>query len=150
MLLLSRNSFLLKAAVSTLHHTFRHSVRSIHSSAIVAIAMKRKSVAQSATATKRAKAATEHAAVTQPGIPLTTPLSKLLDTMHAHLDKVQPRKGNVVHWFRSDLRLQDNRALDAASQKAKEQGKYLIALYVVSPQVSLASVMRLSVGLEVS
>ena len=136
MLLLSRNSFLLKTVVSTLHRSPSHSVRSIHSSAIVAIAMKRKSVAQSATATKRAKAATEHAAVTQPVIPPTTPLSKLLDTMHSHLNKVPPRKGNVVHWFRSDLRLQDNRALDAASQKAKEQGKYLIALYVVSPQVS--------------
>lgn len=100
------------------------------------MAVKRKSAAQSAAGTKRAKAATEYAAATQPGIPQTTPLAKLLETMHLHHEKAQQlRKGNVVHWFRSDLRLEDNRALQAASQKAQEEGKHLIALYVVSPQV---------------
>ena len=114
----------------------QHFEFSIHTSPIIAMAVKRKSTAQPAGGAKRAKAATEYAAATQPGIPQTTPLAKLLETMHLHHEKGrEPRRGNIVHWFRSDLRLQDNRALHAASQRAQEQGKYLIALYVVSPQV---------------
>lgn len=85
---------------------------------------------------KRAKAATEYAAATQPGIPEQTPLSTLVKAMHDHHDKIFPQNGNVIHWFRSDLRVEDNRALHAASQRAKENRKGLIALYVVSPQVS--------------
>jgi len=39
--------------------------------------------------------------------------------------------GAVLHWFRSkDLRIQDNRALHAASEKAKEANKPLICIYV--------------------
>jgi hypothetical protein len=100
------------------------------------VAQKRKSCLQGSPSAKRAKAATEYAAATQPGIPEQTPLSTLVKAMHDHHDKIFPQNGNVIHWFRSDLRVEDNRALHAASQRAKENGKGLIALYVVSPQVS--------------
>jgi len=100
------------------------------------VAQKRKSGAQGSAGAKRAKAASEYAAATQPGIPEKTPLSTLLKAMHDHHDKIFAQNGNVIHWFRSDLRVQDNRALRAASQRAQENGKALIALYVVSPQVS--------------
>lgn len=84
---------------------------------------------------KKAKVATKHAAATEPAIPDTTPLANLLNTLQLHQEKVQPIHGNVVHWFRSDLRLEDNRALHAASEKAKQNNTSLIALFVVSPQV---------------
>ncbi|CAG8320176.1 unnamed protein product [Penicillium nalgiovense] len=40
----------------------------------------------------------------------------------------------VVHWFKSDLRLHDSRALYAAYQFAKEHQIPLIGLYIVSPE----------------
>lgn len=40
----------------------------------------------------------------------------------------------VVHWFKSDLRLHDNRALHAAYECAKENQVPLICLYIVSPE----------------
>ncbi|KAK4210675.1 Deoxyribodipyrimidine photo-lyase [Rhypophila decipiens] len=40
----------------------------------------------------------------------------------------------VVHWFKMDLRTSDNRALFLASEKAREAGVPLIAMYIVSPQ----------------
>ncbi|KAJ6011647.1 Cryptochrome/DNA photolyase class 1 [Penicillium sp. IBT 35674x] len=40
----------------------------------------------------------------------------------------------VVHWFKSDLRLQDNRALRMAFDIAKENGLPLICLYIQSPE----------------
>jgi deoxyribodipyrimidine photo-lyase len=40
----------------------------------------------------------------------------------------------VVHWFKGDLRLHDNRGLHAAYQCAKENGVPLICLYIVSPE----------------
>ncbi|KAJ9227173.1 hypothetical protein DTO027B5_819 [Paecilomyces variotii] len=40
----------------------------------------------------------------------------------------------VVHWFKSDLRLYDNRALHLAYQSAKESNIPLIGLYILSPQ----------------
>jgi deoxyribodipyrimidine photo-lyase len=40
----------------------------------------------------------------------------------------------VVHWFKMDLRMQDNTALALASRKAAEHGIPLIALFVLSPQ----------------
>ncbi|MCJ1429315.1 hypothetical protein MMC29_007228, partial [Sticta canariensis] len=43
-------------------------------------------------------------------------------------------KDAVVHWFKCDLRIEDNRALNLASEKAKEQNVPLICLYLVSPQ----------------
>nr|DAZ85337.1 TPA_exp: cryptochrome-1 [Monilinia laxa] len=42
--------------------------------------------------------------------------------------------GCVVHWFKCDLRIQDNKALFLASEKAKEKGVPLVTLFVVSPQ----------------
>lgn len=39
----------------------------------------------------------------------------------------------VVHWFKRDLRLHDNRALNAASELAKEHNVPLIGLYILSP-----------------
>lgn len=42
---------------------------------------------------------------------------------------------NVLHWFRSkDLRQEDNRALHAASQKAKEGKGVLLTMYLYSPR----------------
>lgn len=40
----------------------------------------------------------------------------------------------VVHWFKSDLRLHDNRALHVASQLARDHKIPLIALYILSPE----------------
>ncbi|KAI9814676.1 MAG: hypothetical protein M1832_005675 [Thelocarpon impressellum] len=40
----------------------------------------------------------------------------------------------VIHWFKCDLRLQDNKALHLAAKKAKEGGVPLICIYLVSPQ----------------
>jgi deoxyribodipyrimidine photo-lyase len=40
----------------------------------------------------------------------------------------------VVHWFKSDLRLHDNRALHAASQLARDHKIPLIGLYILSPE----------------
>jgi len=96
---------------------------------------KRKSKSHGPVDAKRAKAATEYAAATEPGVPEDTPTSKLLRALDSHQKNVSPTAGNVVHWFRSDLRIEDNRGLYAASQKAQENGKALIAVYVVSPQV---------------
>ena len=131
------------ACSGTLSFSFRirivqagwHQHRSYSQYPILMPATKRKSTAQHQAGAKRAKAATEYAAATELGIPESTPLAKLLDTMHKHHEKISPQKGNVVHWFRSDLRLEDNKALYAANEKAQENGTSLIALYVVSPQV---------------
>ncbi|KAH9838899.1 deoxyribodipyrimidine photo-lyase [Teratosphaeria destructans] len=40
----------------------------------------------------------------------------------------------VVHWFKRDLRIHDNRALSMAGEKAKGQGVPLIGMFIVSPQ----------------
>ncbi|KAF2720863.1 hypothetical protein K431DRAFT_285335 [Polychaeton citri CBS 116435] len=40
----------------------------------------------------------------------------------------------VVHWFKRDLRITDNRGLSLAGSKAKEAGVPLICMFVVSPQ----------------
>lgn len=45
---------------------------------------------------------------------------------------------NVIHWFRNDLRLHDNTALQKASHMAKEADSLLITLYLVSPQDYIA------------
>jgi hypothetical protein len=111
--------------------------------------MKRKFPGQGSEGAKRAKAAIEYAAATQPNVPEITPLASLQRRLHDHSEKSAPKIGNVVHWFRSDLRLEDNRGLYAASQKAKDNGKSLIALYVVSPQVRTLS-LKLMTGLDVS
>lgn len=43
-------------------------------------------------------------------------------------------KDAVVHWFKMDLRIYDNRALTMASRKAAEAGVPLICVYLVSPE----------------
>lgn len=47
--------------------------------------------------------------------------------------KIKPGKA-VMHWFKRDLRLNDNRGLAMAAEKAKAENIPLIALYVISPQ----------------
>jgi len=97
---------------------------------------KRSLITHVRTGAKKARMATEYAAATEPALPDATPLADLLSTLQLHQEKIQPIHGNVVHWFRSDLRLKDNRALHAASEKAKRNNTSLIALFVVSPQVT--------------
>ncbi|KAF5003643.1 hypothetical protein FDECE_9814 [Fusarium decemcellulare] len=67
---------------------------------------------------------------------LPRPIETLLDALE---DTAQERKAvkvkdAVVHWFKMDLRISDNKALALASDKAKEAGVPLIAIYIVSPQ----------------
>lgn len=64
--------------------------------------------------------------------PIETLNAALADTA-AHRDSVRVQDA-VVHWFKMDLRVSDNRALFLASEKAREAGVPLIGLYVVSPQ----------------
>lgn len=72
--------------------------------------------------TKRAKEIDNH-----------SPFDELKELLASNDSDTKPR--NVLHWFRSkDLRSQDNRALHAASQKAKEGGGSLITMYLHSPK----------------
>ncbi|WEW57815.1 DNA photolyase phr1 [Emydomyces testavorans] len=45
-----------------------------------------------------------------------------------------PASDSVVHWFKSDLRLQDNRALQMAYQTAQVHNIPLICVYILSPE----------------
>lgn len=45
-----------------------------------------------------------------------------------------PVKDAVVHWFKCDLRMADNKALHLASEKAKSRGVPLICIHIISPQ----------------
>lgn len=61
-----------------------------------------------------------------------TPLSQLYGMLDEQQTDQPPR--NVLHWFRSkDLRVEDNRGLHAASQKAQEGKGHLIAMYLFTP-----------------
>ncbi|PCD39670.1 deoxyribodipyrimidine photo-lyase [Fusarium graminearum] len=64
------------------------------------------------------------------------PIEDLVDALEvtAKERKSIDVKDAVVHWFKMDLRISDNRALALASDKAKEAGVPLIALYIISPQ----------------
>jgi len=64
--------------------------------------------------------------------PIETLTAALESTGHARR-RVAVGKA-VVHWFKTDLRVADNHALLAASQKAHDSGIPLIGLYLVSPQ----------------
>ncbi|CCC06517.1 unnamed protein product [Sordaria macrospora k-hell] len=64
--------------------------------------------------------------------PIETLYAALAET--AALRKSLPVRQAVVHWFKMDLRLHDNRSLWLASQKAQEAGVPLICLYVLSPE----------------
>lgn len=46
----------------------------------------------------------------------------------------------VIHWFRRDLRLADNAALNAAVSASAKQGTPLVPLYVIDPSVHGSSV----------
>lgn len=62
-----------------------------------------------------------------------TPFDQLRELLSKNKSESKPR--TVLHWFRSkDLRMQDNRALHAASAKAKEGGTSLITMYLHSPK----------------
>ena len=73
--------------------------------------------------TKRAKEIDAH-----------TPYDALNEHL-AGLGKRNPNTRNVLHWFRGkDLRAEDNKALHAASTKAKEVGGCLLTCFVFSPK----------------
>jgi hypothetical protein len=60
-------------------------------------------------------------------------LNAALAETAAHRDTIRVQDA-VVHWFKMDLRVSDNRALFLAGERAREAGVPLIGLYVVSPQ----------------
>ena len=60
-------------------------------------------------------------------------LNNALKETKADREKINV-KDAVVHWFKCDLRTKDNKSLHLASEKAKEKGVPLIAIYIVSPQ----------------
>ena len=71
---------------------------------------------------------------------LPTPLKVLEKTLR---DSAAARNGtapgeSVIHWFKRDLRLQDNASLSRASQLARERDVPLICVFIVSPQDYLA------------
>ncbi|KAG5981145.1 hypothetical protein E4U55_003255 [Claviceps digitariae] len=67
---------------------------------------------------------------------LPRPIEDLISALEDTADnrKKIEVKDAVVHWFKMDLRCNDNRALALASEKAKEAGVPLICMYIVSPQ----------------
>ncbi|KAK2046223.1 DNA photolyase [Colletotrichum somersetense] len=64
--------------------------------------------------------------------PIEELTSALEDTSKAR--KAVKPKDAVVHWFKMDLRTVDNRSLSLASEKAKEAGVPLLAMFIISPQ----------------
>lgn len=67
---------------------------------------------------------------------ITRPIEQLVTALEETSDaRKKVKVGNaVVHWFKMDLRIADNRALWEASEKAQEAGVPLICIYIVSPQ----------------
>lgn len=64
--------------------------------------------------------------------PIETLNATLIGTSKAR--STIPLGRSVVHWFRGDLRLGDNTALQLASTKARASNVALIAMYILSPQ----------------
>ena len=60
-------------------------------------------------------------------------LEKAQKETQSERDKTQ-MKDAVVHWFKCDLRITDNKALHLASEKAKTKGIPLICIHIISPQ----------------
>ena len=60
-------------------------------------------------------------------------LEKAQKETQSERDKVQV-KDAIVHWFKCDLRITDNKALHLASEKAKSRGVPLICVHIISPQ----------------
>jgi deoxyribodipyrimidine photo-lyase len=67
---------------------------------------------------------------------LTRPIELLDEALKSSKIQRQKMAGKnaVVHWFKCDLRITDNKALDLASKKAKSDSIPLICFYIVSPQ----------------
>ncbi|KAL1887804.1 DNA photolyase phr1 [Sporothrix stenoceras] len=70
---------------------------------------------------------------------LTTPMQALdaaIEETASQMARIGAPTGKspVVHYFKSDLRVHDNRALHQATELARENSVPLIGLYVVSPQ----------------
>ena len=64
------------------------------------------------------------------------PIDKLNTALEETADvrsKVDPGEA-VIHWFRADLRVNDNRGLALAGERAKAAGVPLVGLYVISPE----------------
>lgn len=60
-------------------------------------------------------------------------LERAIQETRIERDRI-PIGKSVIHWFKCDTRIRDNRALHHASEKAKMHGVPLICLYLVSPQ----------------
>lgn len=60
-------------------------------------------------------------------------LVKAQKTTQSERDNIQV-KDAVIHWFKCDLRISDNKALHLASEKAKSKGVPLICIHIISPQ----------------
>jgi deoxyribodipyrimidine photo-lyase len=67
---------------------------------------------------------------------LERPIESLQKACEEARESTESVKANaaVVHWFKSDLRLHDNRSLQTAYQVACDNGIPLIALYIFSPE----------------
>lgn len=80
----------------------------------------------------------EHPELTHPStkrakkIDQDTPYDHLLDELDAQESKKDVTK--VAHWFRRDLRIQDNISLHAASEQARAARKPLICFYLHCPE----------------
>ena len=67
-------------------------------------------------------------------------LSRPIDLLEKTIKETTSRRKDigvgdaVIHWFKRDLRLQDNRPLSEASELAKKAQVPLICLFIVSPQ----------------
>ena len=72
--------------------------------------------------TKQAKVVDKHA-----------PYEALVEALEQQIAR-DTKPHNVLHWFRQDLRLEDNRSLSAASEKAREGGGALITCFLFSPK----------------
>ncbi|TKA22596.1 hypothetical protein B0A50_08285 [Salinomyces thailandicus] len=60
-------------------------------------------------------------------------LNRTLEATREEREKIAVGEA-VVHWFKRDLRIYDNRALSMASEKAKSKGVPLVCMFIISPQ----------------
>jgi deoxyribodipyrimidine photo-lyase len=60
-------------------------------------------------------------------------LAQALENTKSEREKIEVGDA-VVHWFKCDLRLKDNKSLHLASERAKSKAVTLICVYIVSPQ----------------
>lgn len=66
-----------------------------------------------------------------------------IELLHATIETTAPRRkiirdakagDAVIHWFKRDLRIRDNTGLSKASALAKDMGKGVIGVWIMSPQ----------------